>query len=242
MTLRVAVLGAGGRTGRLVVAAVDAAPDLELAAAVGRGGLVPGVFDRADVVVDFSQPEALRAALPLLGHRPLVSGTTGLTPDLQAEVDAQAARGPVLQAANFSVGITVLLDLVARAAAALPHADVEIVEAHHRGKRDAPSGTALALGRSVAAARGVALDAVARHGREGLSDPRPAGEIGFHAVRGGGIVGEHAVWLAAGAETVRIEHTAQSREVFADGALRAARWLVGRGPGAYTLRQVLFAA
>lgn len=242
MSLRVAVLGATGRTGRSVVAAVEAAPDLELAAAVHRGNLAPGVFDRADVVVDFSLPDALRAALPWLGGAALVSGTTGLSAADQAAVEARARVAPVLQAANFSPGVHVLLDLIARAAAALPDHDVEIVEAHHRGKRDAPSGTALALGRAVAEARGAELEAAARHGRSGLTGPRPTGEIGFHALRAGGIVGEHAVWLSSGAETVRLEHVAQSRDVFAEGSLRAARWLVGRPPGAYGMRQVLFGA
>jgi 4-hydroxy-tetrahydrodipicolinate reductase len=146
----------------------------------------------------------------------------------------------VLTAANFSVGVNVLLSLVATAAAALgPEYEVEIVEAHHRRKEDAPSGTALALGRAVAGARGVELDAVRRDGRSGRPGARPAGEIGFHALRGGSIVGEHQVWLIGEMDRLELVHRAADRALFAEGALRAAAWLAGRAPGRYSMRDVL---
>ena len=260
--MKLAVLGATGRMGRLVVQAALEQGDVELVAAVTRAGSAsigtdagvlahgracgvpiaavgPGCFGTADVIVDFSLPEGLAEALPHVGERALVSGTTGLDAALVDRVREQAGRGPVLLAANFSTGVNVLQHLVAEAAAALPDYDVEIVEIHHRLKQDAPSGTALALGRAAAEARGVALDEVERHGREGRTGVRPAGEIGFHPVRGGDVVGEHTVWHAGAGERVLLGHVASSRLTFATGALRAARWLHGRPPGSYGMAHVL---
>lgn len=240
--LRVAVLGAGGRMGRLVVAEVQASSDLALVASVGRSsGLTSvgeGCFGDAQVIIDFSLPEALAAALPFV-RVPLVSGTTGLTSptvDALAELSAEVA---VLHATNFSTGVNLLLHLVREAARALPDYDVEIVETHHRLKQDSPSGTALSLGAAVADGRRVALADVARHGREGRVGVRPAGEIGFHALRGGDVVGEHDVWLMGPGERVRFGHIASSRATFAAGAVRAARWLAGQAPGRYTMNEVL---
>jgi 4-hydroxy-tetrahydrodipicolinate reductase len=253
LPLRVGVLGATGRMGRLVLAelldepgvAVGAAAarrtgdDIGLLAGRGPAGVTTGpVADLAacDVVIDFSLPEALAAALPALAGVPLVTGTTGLPAAVQAAVDAHAATAPVVQAANFSLGVNLLLDLVRRAAAAWPEGDVEIVETHHRHKRDAPSGTALALGAAVERARG---PLAAAHGREGLVGPRPPGEIGFHALRGGDVVGEHTVWLLGDGERVSLAHGATSRRTFARGALRAARWVHGRSPGRSGMADVL---
>ncbi len=257
---RVAVIGAAGRMGRGVLRAVLEAPDLRLVAAVDAGdavgsdaaglvGLRPAgvlvtpvtvdAFGQADVAIDFSTPRALADCLDVLGTTALVTGTTGLDEDAERQLERRAALGAVLAAANFSTGVTLLLDLVGRAAAALPDFDVEIVEAHHRRKVDAPSGTALALGRAAAAARGVSLDAHAVHGRSGQPGPRPPGDIGFHAVRGGDVVGEHRVWLAGEGERVELGHVASSRQTFVEGAVRAARWLAGRPPGRYSLRDVL---
>jgi 4-hydroxy-tetrahydrodipicolinate reductase len=234
--MRVGVLGASGRMGRLVVEQVQAAEDVELVARVGRAELREGCFGDAEVVVDFSSPEALARALPWVGARALVSGTTGLSADQKAALDAQAGRGPVLWAANFSLGIAILQELVRRAAAALPDADVEIVETHHRRKKDAPSGTALALAEAVERARGP-LPRV--HGREGAVGERPRAEIGLHAVRGGDVVGDHEVWLLAEGERIGLVHRASSRATFAAGAVRAARFVTGRPPGRYSLHQVL---
>lgn len=251
--LRVGVLGATGRMGRLVLAELLDDPAWDVVAAVARrvdldvgslAGRVPGgvrttttaAWSSCDVVVDFSLPDALAGALPALAGVPLVTGTTGLSPAAQAAVDAHARTAPVVQAANFSLGVNLLLDLVKRAAAALPDADVEIVETHHRHKRDAPSGTALALGAAVERGRGP-LAAV--HGRAGDVGARPAAEIGFHALRGGDVVGEHTVWFLADGERVSFAHGATSRRTFARGAVRAARWVVGRSPGRYGMAEVL---
>ena len=198
----------------------------------------------AEVVIDFSSPELLRRLLEMHGDAlagvALVVGTTGLGAEEQAMLSRQAERSPVLQAANFSVGVNLLLALAERAAAVLgDDYDVEIVEAHHSRKVDAPSGTALALGESVAQGRGVSLDAVRVDGRSGHSGERPRGEIGFHSVRGGDIVGEHSVMFIGERERVELGHVAQDRALFAEGALRAAKWIAGKAPGAYTMRDVL---
>jgi 4-hydroxy-tetrahydrodipicolinate reductase len=217
---RVAVLGATGRMGRLVVAELEADADLTLVATVSRARPPrPGCFADAEVVIDFSLPDALLEALPFLEGRALVTGTTGLDAARAARVDAHAERGPLLAAPNFSVGVTLLLDLVARAAATFPDAEIEIVETHHRHKKDAPSGTALALGRAAAG-----------------DGQRP---VGVHALRGGDVVGDHTVWLLADGERLALTHLASSRTTFARGAVRAARWIAGRPPGRYSLREVL---
>lgn len=246
--MRIGLLGATGRMGRRVADLAAAGGDT-VVAAIGRGtgdvgGLTirppgPGCFDGCNVVIDFSMPEALAAALPHLGRLPLVTGTTGLPDAVAAAVQAHAAHAPVLAAANFSTGVTLLVALARRAAAALPDYDVEITETHHRLKQDAPSGTALALAQAVAEGRAVALEAVRRDGRTGRTGVRPAGEIGLHALRGGDVIGDHEVWLLGPGERVLLGHVATSRDTFAAGALRAARWLSGRAPGAYSMADVL---
>lgn len=260
----VAVLGATGRTGRHVVAQVIAHPELELSLALSSStsawigadaGTLAGVqsvgvpvraletehldHSAIDVVIDFSTPQALERLLPVLGARALVTGTTGLDAVQIAARSEQAHCGPVLAAANFSTGITVLLDLARRAATALPGYDVEIIEAHHRHKVDAPSGTALALGDAVCAASASSLAERIQHGRSGAAGPRSHHEVGMHAVRGGGIVGEHQLWLVGDGERVSLGHAAFDRSAFARGAVRASEWLHGRPPGSYTMAQML---
>ena len=254
MTIRVAVLGASGRMGQRVTAEVLADPDCALVALVDSprsptlgqkvgdisiGVLDSGVFDSADVVIDFSEPTALEAALPYLASAALVTGTTGLALEQQRALEASGADRAVLQAANFSTGVNVLLDLVRRAARTLGDYDIEVIEAHHRNKVDAPSGTALALGRAAAAGRQRSLDELAVHGRRGLTGVRPAGEIGFHALRGGDVAGDHTVWIAGSGERIELRHVASSRATFAKGAVRAAKWLAGRPAGAYNMSDVL---
>jgi 4-hydroxy-tetrahydrodipicolinate reductase len=196
-------------------------------------------LDRCRVVIDFSLPEGTAELVERAGDQALVVGTTGLSPATESALRAHAARAPTLVASNFSTGVNVLMALVGQAAAALPDYDIEIVEMHHRHKRDAPSGTALALGRAAAAARGVDLDAVAAHGRSGETGERPVGQIAFHALRGGGVIGDHSVYLAGPAERVLLGHAATTRAAFALGALRAARWIADQPPGWYTMRDVL---
>lgn len=256
----VAVMGAAGRMGRRVVAQVLDAPDLQLVAAIGRPGPSVGVdagllagrepagvpvttladgLGASAVVVDFSLPAGTSSLLDLLEGRALVSGTTGFDATGLDAIAARARVAPVLHAANFSTGVAMLLALARIAASSLPDWDVEIVEAHHRMKHDAPSGTALAVGRAVAEARGVSLDEVREDGRSGVTGPRAPGAIGLHALRIGGIVGQHELWIGSPDEHLILGHTAGSRDVFAAGAVRAARWIAGREPGAYGMSDVL---
>jgi 4-hydroxy-tetrahydrodipicolinate reductase len=198
----------------------------------------------ADVVVDFSAPAFLAALLrergAELAGRALVVGTTGLGAEEEALLEEASRSAAVLTAANFSVGVNLLLALAERAAAALGEEyDVEVVEAHHRRKEDAPSGTALALGEAVARGRGVELASVRRDGRSGRPGARPPGEIGFHALRGGEVVGDHRVLFLGPLDRVELAHAASDRDLFADGALRAARWLAGKPAGRYTVRDAL---
>jgi 4-hydroxy-tetrahydrodipicolinate reductase len=257
----IAINGAAGRMGRRVAALAieggqfDVAAALEAAGheAIGRDvGELAGVgtFGLAvaeawgeppQVVVDFSTPEGTLSLLAACraGGVPMVTGTTGLTESQQAEIADAAAGIPIVKAANFSVGINVLLGLVAQAAKALGDGyDVEIAEAHHRFKKDAPSGTAIALARAICEATGREYGESAALGRGGRQ-PRKPGEIGMHALRLGDTVGEHAVHFGALGETVTLSHSAHTRETFARGALRAAGWIVGRPPGLYDMRDVL---
>ena len=241
--MKVAILGAAGRMGQMLVKLAEADADLTVVAKID---IAPG-YDaewpaETQAVIDFSfhtavAPNIEKAAAQGIAY---VVGTTGLTAEEQARVDACAARIPVVQAANYSLGVNLLLDLVKRAAAVLgPAYDIEVVEMHHRHKKDAPSGTALMLANAAAAGRNVKLDDVACYGREGLVGERPEGEIALHALRGGSVVGDHTVMFAGEVERVEITHKAQSREAFAAGALRAASWAAGRAPGKYDMRDVL---
>lgn len=246
--MRVAVLGATGRVGRLVVAEVLAAPDLELAAAwagpasVAAGAQVSGVpvtapgVGRPDVVVDFSTDAALAGALPTFAGVPLVTGTTRLADPTRLLLAEHAAGAPVVSASNFALGVVLLRHLVRTAAEFLPSFDAEIVEIHHSGKRDAPSGTAVDLVAAVQAGRG---GGAAVHGRFGADAARIPGEIGVHAVRGGGVVGEHTVLFLDAFERVELRHVATDRVMFARGALTVARRLVAFPSGSRSLEAVL---
>ena len=263
MSLRVAIAGAAGRMGRAVLTAALADPDCAVTggwvqaddpacgADLGRlaGGAALGIDASADldtalgdaeVVIDFTLPGALAALLGACRRlgRPLVTGTTGLGSDEQAMVDTAAAELPIVQAANMSVGVTVLLDLAGRAAAALGTGfDAEILEAHHRHKLDAPSGTALAIGAAVSTVRDG--DVPVEAGRGPDSGARQTGAIGYASVRAGDIVGEHTLLLAGPGERVELTHRAADRAAFATGALRAAAWLRDQPPGRYGMRDVL---
>ncbi len=196
-----------------------------------------------DVVIDFTHDSAvLRHADAVARHRVgWVLGTTALSEAAEHAVAAAARSTPVVQAANFSVGVTIVLALVEGVARALPSAeyDAEILEMHHRHKADAPSGTALALGKAIARARGADPAVAFRGPRHGVVGPRSIGEIGFAVQRGGQIVGDHAVSFTADQEQVVIEHRAYNRDIFAAGAIRAALWINGKKPGLYTMRDVV---
>lgn len=240
--LSVLVTGANGRMGRAVQRVVTEAPDMVLVGAVDQGDDPWAVEGPIDVVIDFTTPEATLGYARFAAKKgvPLVAGTTGLTAEQRAVLVDLAADVPILYAPNMSVGVNVLLDLVARAVAALgPDWDAEVVEAHHRHKVDAPSGTALRIGEAIAAARDVELGDVGRFERSGLVGARPTGEIGIQTVRGGDVVGEHTVMLLGAGERLELVHRATDRSIFARGAVRAARWVVGKPAALYTMADVL---
>jgi 4-hydroxy-tetrahydrodipicolinate reductase len=253
--MRIAVLGAGGRMGRQLLSLIEAG------AATGLDWSLAGAWDRqmpagrtdattdlqaalqgADVAIEFTHPAALgEIARALSGTTiALVSGTTGLGDEGRASLRRLAEVRPVLHERNMSIGVHLATRLVREAAAALGDAyDVEISESHHRHKVDAPSGTALNLGEAVADARGGQLDALAEYARHGSDVPRRPGAIGFAVRRGGDIVGEHEVAFIGDFDVLEIRHRASSRALFAQGALRAASWLVGQPPGLYGLDDML---
>jgi 4-hydroxy-tetrahydrodipicolinate reductase len=263
--LRVAINGAAGRMGRELVRAVAADERCVLGAAFGRAaseavgadagelaGLEPlgveisadkaAAADNFDLLIDFTGPEPTREALAFCREqgKPLVIGTTGLSDDDKEKVSAAAQVIPVVLAPNMSVGVNLTLKLLETAASVLgDSADIEIVEAHHRHKVDAPSGTALAMGEAVAAPLGRSLEKNAVYARQGHTGERQRSTIGFSAIRGGDIVGEHTVLFAAEGERVEITHKASDRGIFARGAVRASVWLAGRRPGLYAMADVL---
>jgi len=235
-----------GRTDMQVHAAIDH-PDSPLIGQVLADGVVVTSNIEAglagcDAYIDFTTPDATAAAARAARQTgaPAVVGTTGLDRAAEAELERLAERAPVLVAANFSLGVNLLLALAETAARALgPDFDFEVVEMHHRHKRDAPSGTALALARALAVGRGQELDDALCTSRSGEVGERRPGEIGVFALRGGETIGEHTAYLVGESERIEISHRAHSRDLFAAGALRAAAWLTGRRPGRYAMRDVL---
>jgi 4-hydroxy-tetrahydrodipicolinate reductase len=263
MPSKIVISGATGRMGQTLVRLLDQHRDLELIGGIDREAMTASaaqkigfpvietaetgaeLLQRADVVLDFSAVAGLQNLLKVrareLEGRALVVGTTGLPAEVLGLLDDAARGSAVIIAANFSIGVNLLLALVDAAARVLTpdKFDVEIVEAHHRLKVDAPSGTALALGKAIAQARGIGLDSVSRDGRSGNTGERSRGEIAFHALRGGDIVGEHTVNFIGARERVEITHKAQDRSLFAEGALMAAEWIAGKPVGMYSMKEVL---
>lgn len=238
---RVCVLGPSGRMGKAVIDA-SAATNLTISARVDIGDDMAAGLASSDVYIDFTTPVATRAAAALAFARklPAVVGTTGLGPDDEKALAALAEVAPIVVAANFSLGVNLLLGLARQAARILgPDWDAEVVETHHKNKRDAPSGTALAIARAIAAGHGSDYDAVKRHTRDGDVGPRPRGEIGVSTVRGGDVIGEHTATFFGAAERIELSHRATSRTIFAAGALRAAAWVVTQPPGRYDMQAVL---
>lgn len=237
--LRLALLGASGRMGQALQEAIARSDALQLVACFGRGGVTHADFD---VLVDFSRPEASLAALAVCAAagRPMVIGTTGFDADAMDRLNDAARAIPLCLSGNFSTGVALCLALVEQAARALGAGfDIEIVEAHHRHKVDAPSGTALMLGQAAARGAGIDFDAHAVMTRHGHTGERPPQAIGFSTIRGGDVVGDHSVLFLGDGERVDISHRASSRSNFALGALRAARWLPAQPPGLYGIRHVL---
>jgi 4-hydroxy-tetrahydrodipicolinate reductase len=249
--LRLGIVGPHGRMGASLVQLAGTQADLLVAATIVQPGEPGGVTLAAapplDVLIDFSHREAVQTHATWVAEQGVawVLGTTGLTDEDQRAVDVAAQHALVFQAANFSIGVALLIDLAARAAKILGiDADIEISEVHHRHKRDAPSGTALAIGRAVAQARGQDLEAVRRDDRSGLVGERKLGEIGLHALRLADVVGEHEISFAWPDERLRMSHDARDRRVFAQGALRAARFCaqlqsVGQSSGRVGMAELL---
>lgn len=263
--MKIGIVGAAGRMGRMLIAEVLGVEGCQLAGGTelpGSGvlgqdlGLLIGaaeqglsigddtgaLFKASDAVVDFTHPDATAAHAALSGETgvALIVGTTGLEAQHMEALGRAAAKAAVVQAANMSVGVNLLLGLTEQVASALgDDYDIEIAEMHHRHKVDAPSGTALALGAAAAKGRGVNLEDVSDRGRDGEAGPRIAGDIGFSVIRGGDVAGDHTVIFAGPGERVELTHKAGSREIFARGAIRAALWTEGRAPGLYSMRDVL---
>lgn len=263
--MKIGIVGAAGRMGRMLIAAivstdgaslaggceasghVDLGKDLGALAGVDDQGVVltsdtRALFDTCDAIIDFTAPVATvaHAALAAETGTALIIGTTGLDAAQQALVDAAGSQTALVQAANYSVGVNLLLGLVEQAARILPDAyDIEVLEMHHHHKVDAPSGTALALGQAAAAGRDVNLDDVADKVRDGITGERKQGDIGFATLRGGDVVGDHTVMYAGPGERIEISHKAASREIFSNGAVRAALWACEQKPGVYSMKDVL---
>lgn len=255
--MKVGIVGCTGRVGSILIQELQSGnwAGLELAGGADRDLSVlknlefftttkpEELFERADVVIDFTRPEATmnHAALAAKHKTTLIVGTTGMTKDDESKLHEAAKKTAILYAANMSVGVNMLLALVEQAAARLDAKDwdIEIFESHHKHKIDAPSGTALAIGKAAAKGRNVDLDAVKVAARDGITGEREEGSIGFSVARGGDVVGEHTAYFYAAGERIELTHIATNRALFARGALRAALWSKGQPPGLYSMRDVL---
>lgn len=261
----IAIVGASGRMGQMLIQTVLDSDRATLAGVTERAGhdwigrdlgacmngadlgvLVSDdpleVFAKAQAVIDFTRPDATveHAALAAQARAVHVIGTTGMDDSHLAKLSAAARHAPIIRAGNMSLGVNLLMQLTKKVAAALDaDFDIEVVEAHHRYKVDAPSGTALMLGEAAAEGRGVALGDVSDRGRDGITGERKRGDIGFSAIRGGDVVGEHDVIFAADGERIVLRHLATDRRIFARGALKAALWGQGKNPGEYDMLDVL---
>jgi 4-hydroxy-tetrahydrodipicolinate reductase len=262
--MRIGIAGCTGRMGLALIKAVSDAEGVSLSAGsirpdqqvpdrdfwIGAGiiGDVPivttpeALFAESDAVIDFTTPASTMALAEQAAAtgKPLVVGTTGLSGEQHHELARLAEQAPIVWASNMSVGVTLLASLVRDAAKKLdPSFDIEVVEMHHRHKVDAPSGTALSLGRAAAEGRGVDFDAMACLSREGHTGARPMGEIGFATLRGGDVIGDHTVVFAGAGERIEITHKSSSRSIYAFGAVRAARWLTKQPAGLYSMQDVI---
>ncbi len=262
--ITVAILGAAGRMGRALVRCAGQTAGLKIVAALESGqcpllgkdaGLVAGGADigvllhadtrkavqAAEVLIDFSFPSATVKHVLLAAElqKAMVIGTTGLAEKDGDAIRQAADRIPIVWSPNMSLGVNLLFAMVEQTARRLAAYDVEVIETHHQHKKDAPSGTALRLAEVAAAARGIRLDTVVSHGRQGMVGERPAGQIGIHSVRAGDVVGDHTVMFAAAGERLELTHRATSRDCLALGALHAAEWVAGRKPGLFTMQHVL---
>jgi 4-hydroxy-tetrahydrodipicolinate reductase len=263
--MKIGVVGAAGRMGRMVIKQVSETPGCELVGAIDRTGApelgqdagtlagiaalgtkvgsdAPALFKAADCVIDFTVPAATLAHLKLAAEHGanMVIGTTGLTAEHDAAFATAAKKVAIMQAPNMSAGVVLVTALAEQVARTLGEEyDIEVLEMHHRHKIDAPSGTALALGAAAARGRGIDLAKQSVRSRDGHTGARPRGAIGFATLRGGDVVGDHSVIFATEGERIELTHKAASRVIYAAGAVRAARWLAGKQSGRYTMRDVL---
>jgi 4-hydroxy-tetrahydrodipicolinate reductase len=238
---RIGIIGSAGRMGHALATAITAAGET-FSGGIDKGGDPLALAKASDVLVDFSSPHALEANLDsaIQAGIPIVVGTTGLEERHHWLCDSAASQIAVLQTGNTSLGVNMLAHLVREAAARLGDDwDIEIVETHHRMKVDAPSGTALLLGDAAAQGRGIALAANSERGRDGITGAREVGAIGFAALRGGTVPGDHTVHLFGDHERIALSHLAEDRMIFAKGAVRAAQWLIGKSAARYTMPEVL---
>jgi len=240
--VKIGIAGVGGRMGRMLVSVIPATESAELVGGIDRDDDPVALLTNCDVVIDFTAPAAT-AALAVraaTAGTALVIGTTGLSEAELATLEEASRQIPIVIAANFSLGVNLLLGLVEQVARTLgPDFDIEVLEMHHRLKRDAPSGTALSLGHAAAAGRGQPLDSLWVKSRDGDTGPRTDGTIGFATLRGGDVIGEHSVIFAGPGERLELSHKASDRTIFARGAVRAALWVKGRVPGIYGMKDVL---
>tara|TARA_R110000765_G_scaffold369782_3_gene459974 strand:+ start:1588 stop:2316 length:729 start_codon:yes stop_codon:yes gene_type:complete len=237
----IGIIGSKGRMGQALVAAIAEAGH-DHAGGADQGDDVAALVAASDVLVDFSSPKALQATLDacVAANKPIVIGTTGLEAAHHAAIDAAATKIPVLQTGNTSLGVNMLAALVEQAASKLGDDwDIEIVEMHHRHKVDAPSGTAKLLGEAAARGRGIDLATNSESGRDGITGARAKGAIGFAALRGGSVAGDHTVILASDEERIELTHRAENRMIFARGAVKTADWLIGQSAGRYGMDGVL---
>lgn len=239
---RIIITGSKGRMGQALISCAAKIPELEVVGTIDQGGDLSALIGKADVVIDFSFHAATLGIAKLCAEnrKALVIGTTGHAPDEKTRITDLRSHIPIVMASNFSTGVNTLFWLTRKAAEILgPAFDLEVVEMHHRMKKDAPSGTAATLLEILADVRKLQLEEALRHGRKGIVGERTPGEIGIHAIRGGDVVGDHTVIFANTGERVELTHKASSRDTFANGALRAAQWIVKQKPGLYDMQDVL---
>ena len=239
---KIIIVGSKGRMGQVLLACAARIPELKIAGQIDQGDDLRPVIGHGDVVIDFSLHDATASIAKLCAEnkKALVIGTTGHNDAEKSQIEKCKSAIPIVWSSNFSVGVNALFWLTRKAAELLgPGFDLEVVEMHHRMKKDSPSGTAKTLAEILAGARKLHLEKAARHGREGIVGERTNAEIGIHSIRGGDVVGDHTVIFAQPGERLELTHKASSRETFANGALRAAQWAVKQKPGIYNMQDVL---
>jgi len=239
---KIAITGSNGRMGQALIEAVKLTPNVTQGSILNRGDDIKGVLKDFDVLIDFTRPEATLNALSVCqsAGKAMVIGTTGFSDDALKAIDQASSDIPIVFAPNMSVGVNLTLKLLETTAKVIgTDSNIEIVEAHHRHKVDAPSGTALKMGEVIANALGRDLSECAVYGREGTEEPRDRQTIGFSSIRGGDVVGEHTVTFFMEGERVEITHKASSRMTYANGAVKACQWLTNQANGLYSMQDVL---